>query len=204
MAYLDLFTEDEKLFLIRLPYRAGLWVSASDTTGGDESDDAEKMALANIVRGFTEDFLKSEFVEEVMRATVAHQDEWGGWNDDIDSIPQEVGDGIAIIANHIDYKQVHAFKSSLMDVAMTVAMAYREFDENAPFSMQMKIYSKYWVEVAKSYVLKTQPPIMEQYLNISQDEHKAIDALAASLRMDETEGLEPSEEGADGEDEDAA
>lgn len=200
MSYLDHFTDDEKSFLIRLPYRAGLWVSASDTTGGDESDEAEKQALANIVRGFTEDFLKSEFVEEVMRQTVAHQAEWEGWSSDIEAIPDEVRQGIDMIAGHIDFKQVHAFKSSLMDVAVTVAMAYREFDESTPLAVQVKIYSKFWLEYVRSYILKTQPPIMEQYLNISHDEHRAIEALAAVLRMDESEGLEVLED----EEEDAA
>ena len=71
MGYLDHFSEEERQLLIKLPYRAGLWISASDTTGGDESDEAEKQALASIVRGFTEDFLKSEFVEAVMRESAA-------------------------------------------------------------------------------------------------------------------------------------
>lgn len=194
MAYLDHFSDDEKLQLIKLPYRAGLWISASDTTGGDESDEAEKQALANIVRGFTEDFLKSEFVEAVMRETVQHRDEWDQWNDQVDNIPEEIRRGIEVAARKIDYKQIAAFKNSLMDVAMTVAMAYREFNESTPFSAQMRIYSKYWIEYLRSYVKKTQPPIMDQYLNISHDEHKALDKLSSVLLMNETEGTEPVEE----------
>lgn len=194
MAYLDHFSDDDKTLLIKLPYRAGLWISASDTTGGDDSAEAEKQALANIVRGFTEDFLKSEFVEAVMRESVAQRGDWDNWNGNIDAIPDEVRRGIEIAATKIDYKHVSAFKNSLMDVAMTVAMAYREFDETTPFTAQMKIYSKFWLEYARSYVLKTQPPIMDMYLNISQDEHKALDALSAALRMKDVEGVEPSED----------
>ena len=194
MAYLDHFSDDTKLLLIKLPYRAGLWISASDTTGGDESDEAEKAALASIVRGFTEDFLKSEFVEAVMRETVHHMNEWDGWNDDVDSIPSEVRRGIELAALYIDHKQMTAFKHSLMDVAMTVAMAYREFDETAPLKMQMRIYSKYWSAYLRAYFKKTQPPVMEQYLNISLDEHQALKELTAALRLDDIEGVEPIED----------
>ncbi len=194
MGYLDKFTDKEKALLIKLPYRAGLWISSSDTTGGDESDAAEKQALANIVRGFTEDFLKSEFVEAVMRASVEQRGEWDQWNDNVEAIPGEIRKGIEIAAREIDFKHVSAFKNSLMDVAMTVAMAYREFDETTPFAVQMRIYSKFWLEYARSFVMKTQPPIMDMYLNISQDEHKALDALSAALRLKDVEGVEPVEE----------
>lgn len=198
MAYLDNFSDDEKQLLIRLPYRAGLWIGASDTTGGTDSSAAEKQAIAGIVRGFTEDFLKSEFVEAVMRETVQHIGEWDGWNGNVETIPDEVRRGIEIAAQKVDHKQVSAFKSSLMDVAMTVAMAYREFDETTPLNAQIRIYTKYWLEYLRSYVTKTQPPIMDQYLNISQDEHKALDKLSVALRIDDVEGLAPAE------DEDAA
>ncbi|QQG37017.1 MAG: hypothetical protein HYS17_04435 [Micavibrio aeruginosavorus] len=194
MPYLDHFNDEDKLLLIKLPYRTGLWVSASDTTGGDESDEAERQALANIVRGFTEDFLKSEFVEEVMRETVAHMGEWDNWGENIEAIPGEIREGIALAARHIDYKQMAAFKGSLMDVAMTVAMAYREMDESTPFTQQMRIYSRYWLERVRAYLLKTQPPIMDQFLNISQDEHKALDILSAALRPGDQEGVEPVEQ----------
>lgn len=198
MAYLDHFTLEQRDLLIRLPYRAGLWISSSDTTGGDESDAVERQALASIVRGFTEDFLKSEFVEEIMRASVDHIDEWDQWAGQPENIPDEVRRGIEISALYIDYKQIHALKQSLYDVAMTVAMAYREFDAAAPFAAQMRIYSKYWIEYARSYVKKTQPPTMDRYLNISAAEHKALDALNAALRLSAQEGLAPLE------DEDAA
>ncbi len=194
MAYLDHFSAEQRDLLIKLPYRAGLWISASDTTGGDESEAVERQALAAIVRGFTEDFLKSEFVEEIMRATVQRVDEWDQWAGQPENIPDEVRRGIEIAALYIDYKQINALKQSLNDVAMTVAMAYREFDETTPFAAQMRIYSKYWLEYARSYVKKTQPPIMDQYLNISAAEHKALDALNAALRLQAQEGLEPFED----------
>lgn len=194
MAYLDHFNEEQRDLLIKLPYRAGLWISASDTTGGAESEAAERQALAAIVRGFTEDFLKSEFVEEIMRATVQHVDQWDQWAGQPENIPAEIRRGIEIAALYIDHKQIHALKQSLNDVAMTVAMAYREFDESTPFAAQMRIYSKYWLEYARSYVRKTQPPIMDQYLNISAAEHKALDALKEALRLQAQEGLAPFED----------
>ncbi len=194
MAYLDHFSAEQRNLLIRLPYRVGLWISASDDSGGAEAAAAERQALAAIVQGFTEDFLKSEFVEEIMRATVQHVDEWDQWGGKTENIPDEVRRGIELAALYIDYKQINALKQSLHDVAMTVAMAYREFDEAAPFGAQMRIYSKYWIAYARSYVQKAQPPIMDQYLRISAAEHKALDVLSGALRLYTQEGLAPIED----------
>ena len=194
MAYLDHFSAEQRNLLIRLPYRVGLWISASDDSGGAEAAAAERQALAAIVQGFTEDFLKSEFVEEIMRATVQHVDEWDQWGGKTENIPDEVRRGIELAALYIDYKQINALKQSLHDVAMTVAMAYREFDEAAPFGAQMRLYSKYWIAYARSYVQKAQPPIMDQYLRISAAEHKALDVLSGALRLYTQEGLAPIED----------
>lgn len=189
MAYLDHFSAEQQELLIKLPFRAGLWISGSDDTGGADSNEAEKEALANIVRSFAEDFLKSEFVEEVMRATVQNLDKWDGWSAHPEAIPDEIRRGIEVAALYIDHKQLTAFKHSLQDVAMAVAMAYREFDETTPFAAQMRIYSKYWIEYMRSYIKKSQPPIMDRYLNISVEEQRALDKLTIALRLQAQEGL---------------
>ena len=84
MSYLENFSEDQKQLLIALPYRAGLWVSESDSSGGDHADEAEMMALEGIITGFAQDFCKSEFVEEVMGHTLDKRAQWEEWSKNLD------------------------------------------------------------------------------------------------------------------------
>ena len=64
MSYLERFAPKQRELIVSLPYRVGLWISESDTSGGDEADEAERNALHLMMTGYAEDFLKSEVVEE--------------------------------------------------------------------------------------------------------------------------------------------
>jgi hypothetical protein len=70
--------DDIRLLVVRLPYRVGFYVSASDKTGGEESDAAEMAALEGIVTFYVEDFCKSEFAQAVMLETIQRKAEWAG------------------------------------------------------------------------------------------------------------------------------
>ena len=70
--------------LIRLPYRIGYWVSQSDQTGGNQSDDVEQQALEGVILSYGEDVCKSEFTQSVMEKTIAGYDLWHGWRENIE------------------------------------------------------------------------------------------------------------------------
>lgn len=57
--YLENFSKEQQDFLVALPYRVGLWISATDDTGGHESDAVEKQALEQVIVAYVEDFCLS-------------------------------------------------------------------------------------------------------------------------------------------------
>lgn len=191
MRLLAKFSEEQRNLLVALPYRVGLWLSRCDSTGGSESDDAEINALRSIITGFSEDFLKSEFVEEIMRETVSRKDMWPEWEKDTDNVPGECTKAVEVVAAQLEEKDTASFKQNLMEIAMTVALAYREFDDSQPLMEKLKIYMQYYRQRLMAVIKNTQILSLDEYLNISRAEHDALAGLSAALRVEYREGLPP-------------
>jgi hypothetical protein len=192
-SYLDKFDEKQKALLISLPLRTGLWVSLSDASGGDEADAAEMAALEGIVTGFAQDFCKSEVAQEIMTQTLKHKDKWNEWASGLDKLPQECRSCIEWLAQHTDHKEVSSFKHTLMEIAMSVAMAYREFDDSVSFSEKIHMYTELYKDKLMAFIQKRQPKTMEEILNISRSEKLALGELSNALQFDKLEGLEPED-----------
>lgn len=181
MPFLEMMEEEYRMKVISLPYRTGLWVSESDKTGGDESDDAELVALESIITSFGEDFLKSEFVEEVMQATLDSMDLWDDWGDDLDTVPHDCGKVIDYLRSQLPSGELDNYKQNLMDIATSIAIAYREVDAGGTLFYKLGIYADYYIKKVVATVLKRQHPNLEYALNISRDEKRALSILANSL-----------------------
>lgn len=188
MTYLGQFTEDQRDLLVSLPYRTGLWVSESDDAGGLEADVAEREALESIITGFSEDFCKSEFVEELMKEMVARRDRWNDWRRDVDSVPRECRRAIEILAERMDGRDVSSFKRNLMDIATTVALAYREMDR-MDVPMLFEVYGRWLAGKVAAAVRGTRALTVGEIMNISRTERTALKELAEVLRPDRKEGL---------------
>ncbi len=185
MSYLEQFSRDEREFLASLPYRTGLWISESDDSGGDDADEAEKNALRALITGYTEDFLKSEFVEELMKATLHYKEKWPEWEKSLDTLPDDCARGLALLEGRLDVNSVLSFRQSLMEIANTVAMAYREFDESQDGTVDViRMYVRYYKAVITAKIAKAQPPTMDEIFNISHDELQALRSLSQILQVD--------------------
>lgn len=189
MGLLDNFSKEDRDLLVALPYRAGLWVSRCDDTGGAESDEAEINALRGIIMGFAEDFLKSELVEEIMRQTVARRDDWKRWEENTETVPSECTRAVEIVAARLDERNTAFFKRNLMEIAMTVALAYREFGDDQPLLERAKMYLRYGRQRLFAALQKKQALSFSEYLNISREEHRALTQLSAALRTEYREGV---------------
>lgn len=189
MAFLDKMEEDFRVRVIALPYKTGLWVSESDKTGGDESDDAELEALESIITSFGEDFIKSEFVEEVMQATLDNMDFWDDWAEDLDSVPEDCIEVIDYLRSQVSPDDLNNYKQNLMDIATSIAIAYREVDENGNIIHKLSIYADYFFKKCIAILANKQPPNLEYTLNISRDEKKALTILAKSLDINLNDAL---------------
>jgi len=89
MKYLSKLPQDIQDLVVSLPFRVGLFISESDQTGGDESAEAERKALENIVTFYVEDTVKGEFAHEVMLHTLNNKSKWNDWSENIGKVPEE-------------------------------------------------------------------------------------------------------------------
>lgn len=112
--------------LVSLPYRVGLFVSHSDTTGGWEAQEREMQSLTNILREFTEDYCKSELAQKVLLESMRQRSNWPQWSQKIEDVPKEAQQMMAILKPLFLEKQLSSFREVLVDIAMSVAMAFRE------------------------------------------------------------------------------
>lgn len=169
------FPEDIYLKLVALPYRVGLYVSTSDMTGGHESQKRELLALENMVTFFVEDTLKSEFAQSVMLLTLQNKIHWSEWQSNIDDVPQECSDIIEYLRDRLDARNLNAFKSNLLEIGISVAMAYRETEAEKGFLQKMR-------ECLTFHSAKTANN-NSQFLNISDSEKNAINKLADTFGL---------------------
>lgn len=190
MPFLEKLSKEQQDILVALPYRTGLWVSLSDDSGGNESDEAELSALENIVCGFAEDFCKSEVTEELMHETVSRRNEWTEWRRNIKNVPAECAEAVKWVAQHADYKNVSAFKENLMEIAFAVALAYREFDDDVSFADKLDMYGRFAWDRVTSFVFKRAPKTHDEIFNISRAERLALTELAQALNRAQKEGQE--------------
>lgn len=174
--------------LIKLPYRVGLYVSLSDKTGGGASDQAEMRALENVVIFYVEDFCKSEFAQSIMLETLQNKIDWPNWNENIHLVPEECKQVFDALLDKLEMKDIVAFKNNLLEIAIAVAMAYREFDATEPWVDRFKVYLSILVQRIKLMLKGETLPSPDQMLNISRDEKMAINLLADTLGINHTIG----------------
>lgn len=176
--------DDIRLLVVRLPYRVGFYVSASDKTGGDESDAAEMAALEGIVTFYVEDFCKSEFAQAVMLETIQRKAEWDGWQEKIEIVPEEIRKVLDFLVDKLDGKELTAFKNNLLEIAIAVAQAYREFDVSQPLTERVQVYLSILMARIKALVKGQEIQSHDTLLNISRDEKMAINLLADALGIE--------------------
>lgn len=167
--------------IVRLPFRVGLYVSESDQTGGDESAEAERIALENIVTFYVEDTVKSEFAHEVMNETLRRKAEWSSWTGKVSLVDEECTKVSEALTGVIDMKEVFAFKQNLIEIAVVVAQAYREFDASAGAIQKLQVYLSLLMRRIQALFTGAAISSNEELLNISQAERSAIRLLADTL-----------------------
>lgn len=180
MSFLDDLPSDQRELIISLPYRVGVWVSHADDAGGEEADDEEKVALSNILHGFTTDVFGSEVVQYVMAETIAHSAEWDRWGKNTSSLATDCQHAIDILNEAVDEKEVSAFKQRLLEIAEAVALAFREYDK-LDFVSKLRVYLMYYKERYQAARKHRSFKTMDQYLNISLKERQALYSLANTL-----------------------
>lgn len=180
MSFLDILTISQKETLISLPYRAGLWVSQSDESGGSAADEEELQVLSNILHGFTHEIFGSETMQYIMRETVARQDQWESWGADLSSVLDDCAIAVDVLILHTDPKDVHAFQNHIMEIGQAVALAFREYDEAGAVE-KLSLWLSYNLGQFKAMLFKKPHVPKQEFFNISGSERKALWALSNAL-----------------------
>lgn len=185
---LNALPDDIRQLIIKLPYRVGLFISMSDQSGGEDSDEAEMAALANVVTYYVEDYCKSEFAQSVMLETLRHKADWPSWHADIEHVHEDCKKVFDALTDQLEMKDILAFKNNLLEIAIAVAMAYREFDTSDPWIERFKIYLDILIERIKAMIRGETSQSFDQMLNISRDEKAALNKLAGTLGIEHMVG----------------
>ncbi|MCI0405127.1 MAG: hypothetical protein L0209_03480 [candidate division Zixibacteria bacterium] len=180
MSFLDNLMPEEQDMLVSLPYRVGLWVSQSDSRGGEGSDEEERQALFNILNGFAEEVFGCETMQHIISATMTRRDEWSRWSINLESVVPDCRRAVDILSEAVDPKEVNGFKHHLMDIGEAVALAFREETES-DFFQKIKTYALFFKGKLDASLEKRPYKSMEQFLNISLHERQALSRLAEAL-----------------------
>jgi hypothetical protein len=169
---------DQERALISLPYRVGLYVSFSDTSGGWEAQEAELQSLTGILRQYSEDFCKSEFSQKALLECLQGRGEWPHWAKDVEKVPVDAQNAIALLSPILLEKDISDFKELLVDIALAVAMAFREHAEG-PEKAEGSTQSL----LARLTGWRKRPAPLD-HVNISADEKAALLRLCGALGYD--------------------
>ena len=180
---LEELEEHDREDLIKLPYRVGMYISQSDISGGDVSDEKELNALEIIITTYAQDYCKSEFVQQVMNETVSRKDDWPGWSVQIENAPQECGQMLRLLDSKLILKDMEAFKTNLYEIGLAVALAYRETNRDMNILQVFLKKTEHYCHYKNFRKIGQDPLQWEEFLNISRDENKALKNLANALEL---------------------
>jgi len=181
MSFMDQFLPDERTLLVSLPYRVGLYVSESDRSGGDESEEAEMQALSNIIIAYSQEVFGAETAQYIISETVSRKREWFEWSNDLDMVEVECHRAVDVLSNAVDVKEVNGVKRCLMEIGEAVALAFREYDETVSIVEKIKIYISYMQSRTQAAKLGIIAKEWDQFINISMEERDALQKVAQAL-----------------------
>lgn len=181
------FSPSDRELLVRLPWRVGMWVSSSDSDGGDEASAAEAEALAAIIVGFVSDSCKGELIQKLMEETVLRRAEWPSWSGDIDSVPEECRIAVDTLSGVLGPRDLASFKANMIEIGFAVASAWDEGEGQARSGMIAGIFSGMADSLARSglWPFSGRTPSLDftDTHGISTSERAALNRLAQSLEF---------------------
>lgn len=184
MAFLEKFSDDEREFLVALPYRAGVWMSRADGTGGLEADAAELEALESIIDKKAAGMFESAFVHEVMAEVCSGKENWARWAKHADNIPADCRKAVTMMEGRLGKHDLDGYRENVMYIAVEIAKAFREIDLKSPspslsFMDRIKLFLDSIAGKPKGEKYEA-----ERLLNISYNEDRALAALSESLGIE--------------------
>lgn len=182
MSFLNELPVEKRDLVVSLPYRVGLWISQSDASGGSDSDAREQQALSSILHAYAEEVFGSETVQHIISGTISQQANWPRWGQNMNEVIVDCRHAVEVLSGVVDPKEVNAFKKHLVEIAESVALAFREVQPDMKLGLKVRLYLDYYKNKLKALRDKRTYKTFEEYLNISPGERRALITLAEALK----------------------
>lgn len=179
MAYLEKFSEDEKVLLASLPYRAGLWVGAADDSGGAHSGEKERETLEKVIAARSKGMFESAFVHEVLSETFTRRERWPQWAQGLDAVAVDCGRAVEAVTGKLGQRDADAFRHAVMAIATDVAMAYSEFGTSRSLQERFLTFVSFLFPAMGRTKHDFRYPAVN--LNVSHAENAALKKLSGFL-----------------------
>lgn len=173
-------SEDNRLFLFKLVYYVGHWISTVDSTGGELSETQEHKALEESLKRCVRRYKKSPFIVQLLKETLERKMHWQRWGDETIHVTESAKETAQLIEENVGVTESAALKILLMEIATYVARAYREYDDLA--SPLSKMGTK--IKMRLSRILPSSKNACRtslDLLDISEQEEIALNDLAQAL-----------------------
>lgn len=172
------FNDEERVLLISVPYRVGMWISAIDNIQGSSRDDRrEQQTLSLAIARLAANYRKMPFASAVMKALESSKVYWTQWSGLIQdqAVLSDLEKALTAVQNSATKRDLSEYKHAVWQIAVVVAEAY---DESHDPDNEMHINNFFeWVGGMVS-----KPKLKKRPENISSAEKQALKKLSTILK----------------------
>lgn len=178
MADLSKFTNEERGFIVSVPYRVGIWISNVDDNENSKRDDRqEQKALEATIAGLATKNGKIPFAAAVMKAVEQNRSSWPAWSAgaDEEKVLGDVQKALALCKSKVGGKEFNQYKQTIWRVGIVVAQAYGE-QIDPDNEMHVNNFFKWMGSFGSGVKLGKNPE------NMSKKEKNALNKLRSILK----------------------
>jgi hypothetical protein len=190
MAFLEKFSAEERTLLVRLPYRAGLWISQSDETGNPGAAHDEAQALEAIIARQARGMFHSAFAHEIMAEMWEGRADWHTWDENMDQLLVQSAEAARIVNMKLTRHDLDAYRATIMYIATEVAKAFSEAGAHPSVLSSVGVSLRLWKGRLGS-AFRNEPYDPVALLNISPVEDEALAKLAEALSAGAEHAVDP-------------
>jgi len=172
------FSNEERMRLVSIPYRVGMWISDADDIKGSERDDKrEEKILEMAINKLSKNHRKMPFASSVMQALEKNKKQWAMWQARAleEDVLNDLQAALKAVQNSASKRDLSEYKHAVWQIAMVVAQAY---DEDHDPDNEMHVNN--FFEFLGGFVFK--PKLKKRPDYISSREKVALKKLQAVLK----------------------
>lgn len=175
---LNIFTDEQRMMLVALPFKAGICISDADDIEGEDDDVQERKALEICLREILKSYENDAFISGIVGETLRRRGEWAAWAEKSWSAPDEARKVAAFLYGAVPKKLFFSYGKMIVEIASAVARAYGEYgsfdDDRADEGFFAKIIGGF-------RGMSGEDP--GHPMNVSASEDEMIAAIAGAFRM---------------------